>query len=187
MHCLLPVPNPWAWTHIRWGADHHVYSSRRLAWKSVVSDIVVIVMTNDVVMLLPPGPAQVRRLVAVLSVRGVSKGVLLEGLGLDDSSPRHAQRAQHAQQGWPAIPQQHVGEPAQPEGPQRETGGPSHAQQAEQQGAGALTGPLVLGGVALGAQEAALLEACGLSRAAGVPSLVNFSGGWAEKAGSIWH
>ena len=130
-----------------------------------------------------------RRLVAVLSVRGISKGALLEGLGLDDSSPRHAQRAQHAQQATSleAVPQQQQqkqceGEPRQSAGREGEPVGTPHAQQAQQQGAGAGTGELVLGGVALGEQEAALLESCGLSRAAGVPSLVNFSGGWGRQS-----
>jgi hypothetical protein len=76
--------------------------------------------------------AQVRRLVAVLSVRGVSKGALLEGLGWDGQD-----------------------------------------QDAQRQGQ---QGRLALGGVTLGEEEVAILEGCGLSRAAGLRSLVNFSG-----------
>lgn len=85
--------------------------------------------------------SQVRRLVAVLSVRGVSRAALLDDSALGGGGG----------------------------GGGEEAGG----QQEAQQGASCASG----GMGALREVDAALLEACGLSRAAGLRSLVNFSGG----------
>ena len=84
----------------------------------------------------PPLPAQVRRLIAVLSVRGVSKAALLEA---------------------PAW---------------------GHKQAGEAAGAGGGGGGVEAALAGLREEDVRLLEACGLSREAGLRSLVNFTGGW---------